>query len=48
VAVVEAGVITVGHGATWAHAMFFRKADPNDTACRQNFDTFVGVLVWAF
>ena len=32
----------------WAHAMFFRQNDPNDTASRQNFDTFVGMLVWAF
>jgi hypothetical protein len=32
----------------WAHAMFFRENDPNDIASRQNFDTFVGMLVWAF
>ena len=32
----------------WAHAMFFRQNDPNDIASRQNFDTFVGMLVWAF
>ena len=33
---------------SWAHVMFFKPDDPNDTASRQNFHGFIAMLVWAF
>ena len=32
----------------WTHPMFYMDNDPQGLASRQNFDTFNGMLVWAF
>jgi hypothetical protein len=34
--------------ACWTHPMFYLDNDPDNTAAKQNFHTFSGVLTWAF